>query len=208
MEVEMSFKTSLWIQVAVAVLLMGFEGRLGSFESQAGELQTRQDSSREIWSGLLQRQPYPYLVPLPEPKRSPLDGTFTKVAAAEAERVHCLRCPDYAPEGGVWKLNLDQGVLRILHPESRWKSIGTYIVAGDRLLLANDPTCIEALGLYRWRLDEGQLVLEVVDDPCAIKLRAMNLTQQPWQSCRPPNIEAAVSEHWLKPEGCDDEPGN
>jgi hypothetical protein len=136
-----------------------------------------------------------------------VDGTYTKVVAAAAERVHCLRCPDYAPEGGLWKLNLDRGVLRILHPESSWKSIGTYIVAGDRILLANDPTCLDELGMYRWRLDEGQLVFEVVDDPCAIKLRAMNLTQQPWRSCRPPNIEAAVTEHWPKPEGCDDASG-
>jgi len=35
------------------------------------------------------------------------------------------------------------------------------------------------------------------------KLRAMNLTQHPWLSCRPPNIEAAVTERWPKPEGCD-----
>jgi hypothetical protein len=126
------------------------------------------------------------------------------LVAAVAERVHCLRCPDYAPEGGVWKLNLDQGVFRILHPESRWKSIGTYIVAGDRVLLANDPTCIDALGLYQWRLAEGQLAFEAIDDPCAIKLRSLNLTQQPWRPCRPPNIEAAVTEHWQMPEGCDD----
>jgi len=31
----------------------------------------------------------------------------------------------------------------------------------------------------------------------------MNLTQMPWDACRPPNIEAAVTEHWRKPEGCD-----
>jgi len=71
------------------------------------------------------------------------------------------------------------------------------------MVLANDPTCIEDIGVYRWRLEKGRLTVEVIDDPCAIKLRAMNLTQQPWLSCRPPNIEAAVTEHWPKPEGCD-----
>ncbi len=94
-------------------------------------------------------------------------------------------------------------MFRIFHPESGWKSIGTYIVAGDRVLLANDPTCIDSIGLYRWRLEAGRLSLETIDDPCAIKLRALNLSQQPWLSCRPPNIEAAVTGHWPKPEGCD-----
>jgi hypothetical protein len=155
------------------------------------------------WAELLQRMPYPYLIPLPEPKRTDLDGTYAKVVTPKAERVHCLRCPDYAPEGGIWKLNLDRGVLRIFHPESGWKSIATAIVTADRLVLANDPCCIEDIGVYAWRLEKGRLTFEVVDDPCAIRLRAMNLTQQPWMSCRPPNIEAAVTEHWPKPDGCD-----
>ena len=196
-------KIQPWLWVAAAAWVMCSEARLVFAGNQHRQAQALEHSSGEIWSELLQRQPYPYLVPLPEEKRSPVDGTYIKVAAAKAERVHCLRCPDYAPEGGGWKLNLDQGILRIFHPESRWKSIATYIVAGDRILLANDPTCIDELGLYRWRTDEGKLIFEVIDDPCAIKLRAMNLTQQPWLPCRPPNIEAAVSDHWLKPEGCD-----
>jgi hypothetical protein len=187
----------------LAVLILCSGGRLLLTESRAGEPRTLQYPDQDVWFGLFQRQPYPYLVPLPEPMRHPIDGTYTKVVAPDAERVHCRRCPDYAPEGGVWKLNLDRGAFRILHPESRWKTIGTYLVAGDRILLANDPVCIDALGLYRWRPDEGQVVFEVIDDPCAIKLRAMNLTQEPWRSCRPPNIEAGVTGHWPKPEGCD-----
>jgi len=182
-----------WMRVAVAVLVLYAGQRLVPAESLAAEPAAGPLSAEDSWSGLFQRQPYPYLVPLPEPTPSPLDGTYAKVVAAAAERVHCLRCPDYAPEGGVWKLNLEKGVFRILHEETRWKSIGTGIVAGDRILLANDPVCIDALGLYRWRLAEGQLVLEVIDDPCAIRLRAMNLTGQPWRSCRPPNIEAAAA---------------
>jgi hypothetical protein len=200
-------KLPTWIRVTAAVWMLCAAARFSFSGSLADEPQNRMRSSQEVWTGLLQRQPYPYRVPLPEPERSPVDGTYTKAVAATAERVHCLRCPDYAPEGGIWKMNLDRGVLRILHIDSRWKSIGTFIVAGDRILLANDPVCLDELGLYRWRLEDGQLVFEVIDDPCAIKLRAMNLTQQPWRSCRPPNIEAAVTEHWPKPEGCDDASG-
>jgi hypothetical protein len=172
-------------------------------EARAADGTIPEPTAQAIWAGLLERYPYPYLIPLPEPKRTETDGTYTKVVVAQTERVHCLRCPDYAPEGGVWKLSFDKGVFRIFHPESKWKSIGTYVVAGNQLLLANDPTCIDALGLYSWKLSQGQLVLEVIDDPCAIRLRAMNLTQLPWISCRPPNTEAAVTEHWQKPKGCD-----
>jgi hypothetical protein len=199
----MSSKIPSWQRLAATAWVMCIGFWLVFGEGSAAQVQTRTHSSRELWSELLLRQPYPYLIPLPVAKRSDLDGTYAKVVAAEAERVHCLRCPDYAPEGGVWKLNLDQGVFRIFHPESGWKSIGTYIVAKDRLLLTNDPTCIDEVGLYRWHLVNGRLTFEGIDDPCAIKLRAMNLAQQPWMSCRPPNIEAAVTEHWHKPEGCD-----
>jgi len=160
-------------------------------------------SGTGMWAELLQRVPFPYLIPLPEPKRTDLDGTYTKVVVSTSERVHCLRCPDYAPEGGLWKLSFDRGVFRIFHPESGWKSIATVIVAGDRMVLANDPTCIDEIGVYKWRLEKEQLTIEVIDDPCAIKLRAMNLTRQPWMSCRPPNVEAAVTEHWPRPQGCD-----
>ena len=157
----------------------------------------------EKWSGLQARQPFPYQVPLPEPRPAEFDGTYAKRVPSVTEPVHCLRCPDYAPEGGLWRMRFDQGVFRVMHLASGWKSIATVIAAGDRLLLVNDPVCIDAIGLYRWRLEQGRLVLEVIDDPCAIRLRAANLTGQAWLPCRPPNAEAAVTEHWLKPEGCE-----
>ena len=34
-------------------------------------------------------------------------------------------------------------------------------------------------------------------------LRAANFIDQAWLSCRPPNTEAAITDHWNKPEGCD-----
>jgi hypothetical protein len=155
------------------------------------------------WSELLARQPFPYRVPLPEPRPAEFDGTYAKRVPSVTEPVHCLRCPDYAAEGGLWRMRFDQGVFRVMHLTSGWKSIATVIAAGDRLLLVNDPVCIDEIGLYRWRLEQGRLVLEVIDDPCAIRLRAANLTGQAWLPCRPPNAEAAVTEHWLKPEGCE-----
>jgi hypothetical protein len=163
------------------------------------------------WAALLQRTPHPYLLPLPPPVRTSLDGTYAKVELKEGPPVHCLRCPDYAPEGGIWKLNLDRGTFRIIHEVTGWKSIGSYVVTRDRwtsgapdqLLLFNDPTCPEAIGLYTWKLEAGNLILEVIDDTCAIYLRAMNLTNLPWLSCQPPNIETGITDHWLKPPGCE-----
>jgi hypothetical protein len=52
-------------------------------------------------------------------------------------------------------------------------------------------------------MDAGQLILEVIHDECGFGLRAASLTAQPWLSCQPPSTEAAISDHWQKPPGCD-----
>jgi hypothetical protein len=99
-------------------------------------------------------------------------------------------------------LQLDRGVFRIFHAVSGWKSIGHIAVEGDKLTLSNDPVCPDAVGVYTWKVEENRLVIEAIEDNCAIRLRAMNLTKQPWLSCRPPNREAAVTGHWPEPAGC------
>jgi hypothetical protein len=156
----------------------------------------------DVWSALLQRTPFPYGTPLPPPTRTILDGTYAKLDPKEGTPVPCKRCPDYAPEGGIWKLHLDNGVFRIYHQATGWRSIASFTVSRDRLYLFNDPVCTDAVGAYRWELERGTLTLEVIEDECAIRLRAMNLTGLPWLSCRPPNAEAAVTDHWFKPPGC------
>ena len=166
--------------------------------------EVKEGQTRDIWSELLLRTPFPYTLPLPVPKDTPLDGTYTKFETKESPPVPCRRCPDYAPEGGIWKLNFNKGVFRILHKETGWKDLGSFFVSGDRLILANDPVCHEIIGVYLWHLEEGKLILKVIDDPCAIALRAMNLTKLPWLSCRPPSQEAAITDHWPKPPGCDE----
>ena len=165
----------------------------------------------DAWFALLQKTAYPYTFPLPEPTGTILDGTYAKVELKEEPPVHCLRCPDYAPEGGVWKLNLDRGTFRILHEATGWQSVGSFILSKDRrtadttdqMVPLNDPNCPEYVAIYAWRLEEGQLLLEAVEDTCSIHLRAMNLTNLPWLSCRPPSIEAGITDHWPKPPGCD-----
>jgi hypothetical protein len=156
----------------------------------------------DVWSALLNRTPFPYATPLPLPTRTVLDGSYAKLDPKEGTPVPCRRCPDYAPEGGIWKLHLDNGVFRIYHQVTGWRSIASFTVSQDQLYLFNDPVCTDAVGVYKWKLESGTLTLEVIEDECAIRLRAMNLTGLPWLSCRPPNAEAAVTDHWFKPPGC------
>lgn len=161
-----------------------------------------EETPAEKWAALLQRQPFPYKRGLPPPERTPLDGTYSKVDPKHDPQVPCKRCPDYAPEGGIWKIQFDKGVFRIIHLSSGWKSIASFALDGDRLLLFNDPVCHETTGIYAWKAAEGQIVFTAIEDECAIRLRAINLTQQPWLSCRPPNTEAATTGHWPEPPGC------
>ena len=149
-----------------------------------------------------QSSPYPFTTPLPPADPTILDGLYTKLDPKPGTPVPCRRCPDYAPEGGIWKVSFDKGIFRMIHTVTGWKSVTSFSVDGERLILFNDPYCTDEVGTYIWRLEEGVLTFNVVDDPCAIKLRALNLTSLPWNSCQPPNIEAAASDHWLKPDGC------
>jgi hypothetical protein len=161
-----------------------------------------EESPAEKWSSLLQRKPFPHKRELPAPERTPLDGTYTKVDPKKDPHVPCRRCPDYAPEGGVWKIQFDKGAFRIIHLSSGWKSIASFTLEGDRLLLFNDPVCHETTGTYAWKAEGGQITFTAIEDECAIRLRAMNLTRQPWLSCRAPNTEAATTGHWPEPPGC------
>ena len=157
---------------------------------------------KTLWGELLKREPFAYTVPLVH-EPGILDGTYTKRAKKTNAIVPCRRCPDWLPETGIWKIQFKKGAYRIIHKGTGWKSIGTFIVAGDRVLFANDPVCPDGIGVYFWKLEKERLMLSVIDDPCAIKLRAKNLSETPWLSCQPPNIEAGITDHWPKPEGCD-----
>jgi hypothetical protein len=155
------------------------------------------------WQALLGHTPVPWTTPLPPQESTILDATYVKVNPLLATPFPCKRCPDYKLDGGLWKLSLDKGIFRILYTVNGWRSLGSYTVEGDKIYFFNDPYCNWETGVYTWTLEEGSLVLTEVDDPCSQGLRAGNFVDQPWQSCRPPNTEAAITDHWQKPEGCD-----
>jgi hypothetical protein len=181
----------------LSIFLGGLTALYGSFptaafctESEPAPPSGQSSSTSIIWSELLQKTPFPHTAPLPARVPTPLDGTYTKF-------------DPYVPQGGIWKLNLDKGIFRIFHESTGWRSIGSFIIDGNRVQVFNDPCCIEVKGFYRWTLARGRLNLQVVEDKCAIRQRAKNLTKLPWLSCQPPSMEAGSSGHWDKPPGCE-----
>jgi len=158
----------------------------------------------DIWESLQERNPYPFTTPLPPPDATLIDGIYVKQEPMEPLRGHinCRRCPDWFYEGGLWRIRFDRGIYRVLYVDFGWKSLGSYTVSGDQLFLFNDPNCIEDTGIYRWKLESGVLTFEVVDDPCAIRLRGRNLVHLPWQRCEP-QADVVASVQRPTPKGCE-----
>lgn len=156
----------------------------------------------EVWLDLLQQNPFPYTTPLPDRTATVLDSIYAKVEPKEGTPVPCRRCPDYLIEGGVWKLSLDRGAYHIFHEATRWRSLGSYSMSGDRFYLFNDPACLDETGSYTWQMVEGGLRLELIQDTCQVGRRGQNFAGVVWQSCQPTSTEAAVTDHWPRPVGC------
>jgi hypothetical protein len=169
----------------------------------APETSEKPPAPTTVWSAMLQRTPYPYTTPLPPAEPTVLDGTYVKFDPRPGRRAPCRRCPPYPPEGGVWRLSLDKGIFRVVHDAIGWATLGSFTVSEDRIAFFNDPHCYEDVGIYAWRLESGKLTLEVVEDGCGAGLRARNLVSLPWESCQPPSMEAAITDHWSIPIGCD-----
>jgi hypothetical protein len=157
------------------------------------------DAPTPIWPALLQVTPLPYASPLPSPDDTALDGIYANFDPAPPQWWLCLRCADYRQAGGAWRLQFKRGVMRIYYEVTGWHSLASYTVLGDRLYLFNDPYCKDVTGEYKWRLADGNLSLEVVDDPCSFQLRGKNLSEGAWAAC--PADEATDVE---KPRGCTD----
>jgi len=136
-----------------------------------------------IWDELLSATPFPHEFPLPVSLQSPLDGTYAKIDQSPPQFWTCYRCADYRPMGGIWRLQFEEGVMRIFYQITNWKSIASFTVEGNRLKIFNDPFCPQDVGEYEWELEDGRLVLKVVEDGCAFDLRKANLINQSWISC-------------------------
>lgn len=142
-----------------------------------------EETSTSSWLRLQESTPVAHTTPLPPSEPTLLDGVYAKIDPSRPQAWLCRRCADYRPAGGVWRLQFDRGVMRILYSLTEWRSVASYSVAADRLWIFNDPYCPQVVGAYAWRLQEGRLHLQVIDDPCSIELRGMNLSAQAWESC-------------------------
>lgn len=147
--------------------------------------------------------PYPHTTPLPPMATTSIDGLYVYTDTVHAvSRTPCRRCPPYPPLAGVWKLQLDRGVFRVIHPATGWRTLGSFAVDGDRVTFFNDPNCHLAVGVFGWQMAENSLTMQLVGDDCELGTRALLFTGGAWQNCQPPNHEAAVSGHWKTPPGC------
>lgn len=155
------------------------------------------------WQEIRLWTPYPFTTPLPPMATTPVDGLYVYTDTVHAaSRTPCRRCPPYPPLAGAWKLQLDQGVFRVIHPDTGWRTLGSFGVDGDRITFFNDPNCHLAVGVFAWHLAENNLMMQLVSDDCELGTRALLFTGGLWQNCQPPNHEAAVSGHWKTPPGC------
>lgn len=153
-----------------------------------------------IWDSLLAREPQDISgnpIALGEP--GPLDGIYGRLDNSPPQWWRCLRCAEYRPAGGFWRMQLDRGIVRLLYTLNDWRTVAQFRIEGDKLFIFNDLVCRQE-GEYKWALADGALSLEVIEDPCAFELRGRNLSQASWNLC--PEDRNAVG----APLGCSDLP--
>ncbi len=148
----------------------------------------------EPWKELLEGTPYPYTTALPAEADTALDGFYAKFEPKEGTPVPCKRCPDYLPEGGIWRLSFNKGAFKIRHDVTGWRSLGSFMVDGNRLYLFNDPTCPYTTGAYEWEREAGRLSLDLVEDNCAVDRRARSFANLDWALCSPSFKEGGTGE--------------
>jgi hypothetical protein len=132
--------------------------------------------------------PYPYVGPVPPEEPTPIDGAYIRVQplrglgpAEVALPMRCLRCIPFRVETGVSTLILYRGRYFLNHQSSGFKTLGFYLMRGDRITFYDDPNCPNIRGVYRWQRSDARLRLQLVRDPCPFdRLRSIDLTSMAW----------------------------
>lgn len=139
--------------------------------------------SQDYWDELLARGPLDVNGdPLPLQEATPIDGTYGRLADTPPQWWRCYRCAEYRPAGGLWRMQLDRGVVRILYALNNWHTVASFRVEGDHVYFFNDLVCDEE-GEYQWKLTDGSLQLSVINDLCDFTLRGKNLSLGTWELC-------------------------
>lgn len=185
----------------IGIILMGAIACSSQTFSPGGPTLTSSESQiaeGDFWEELVARSPLDVNGdPLPLADPSPIDGTYGRLADIPPQWWRCYRCAEYRPSGGLWRMQLDRGVLRILYKLNNWHTVAAFRVEEDHLFLYNDLVCDEE-GEYQWKLVGGSLQLFVTNDPCNFNLRGENLSLGTWERC-PADRRAEDS-----PLGCGD----
>jgi hypothetical protein len=132
--------------------------------------------------------PYPFDSPTPPPEPTSIDGTYLRTltlrelgGARKALPFRCLRCPPFRITPGVNTLVLYRGAYYLHHQLSGFRTMGNFVVDGDRLTLFNDANCPQTTGVYAIDVTSHGVRFRVIDDECSFSNeRALDLEYRPW----------------------------
>ncbi len=132
--------------------------------------------------------PYPFMSPTPPPDPSVLDGTYLRTLTLRdvgGARIglpyRCLRCPPFRIDAGVSTLIFTRGAYYLHHQLSGFRTMGSFVIHGDRVTLFNDANCPQTPGIYAFEVTAHGLRFRVVEDDCPFSgERGFDLMVRPW----------------------------
>jgi len=124
----------------------------------------------------------------PSVEPTPIDGFYLRIVTlaetggpSHGLPFRCFRCLPFRISPGLETLTMYRGRFYLEHQMSGFRSLGHYVVDGDRIAVFNDPNCSSTEGRYRWERRGSTLRFEVVRDPCPFKdERSDDLTYSAW----------------------------
>ncbi len=137
--------------------------------------------------------PYPFMSPTPSPVATPIDGTYLRTVDLDevgGARIglpyRCFRCPPYRIDAGVSTLIFTKGAYYLHHHLSGFRTMGSFVIDGDRLTLFNDPNCPQTPGVYSFERNAHGISLRAVRDGCPYTHeRADDLEFRDWTRVSP-----------------------
>ena len=132
--------------------------------------------------------PYPFMSPTPPPSPTSIDGTYMRTMTLRdvgGARVglpfRCLRCPPYRIDAGVSTLVFFHGAYYLHHQLSGFRTMGSFVVEGDRVTFFNDANCPQTPGVYEFELPGHSIRFRVIEDDCPFSgERGFDLMVRPW----------------------------
>lgn len=132
--------------------------------------------------------PYPFMSPTPPPVPTVLDGTYLRTVTLRevgGARIglpyRCFRCPPFRVDAGVSTFVFFRGAYYLHHHLSGFRTLGSFVVEGDRVTFFNDANCPQSPGVYEFEITAHGLRLRVVEDDCPFSgERALDLEAKTW----------------------------